>query len=293
MTPYFGAFNIDKPRGMTSRDVVNRIERLVRPVKAGHAGTLDPLATGVLVVCVGAATRLIEYVQDQPKQYEATFLLGRRSDTDDMERTVEELHDPPIPTREQIEAVLPKFLGTIEQRPPAFSAIKVGGRRAYKLARAGKTVELVPRQVRIDELTIRRYAYPQLEVAIVCGGGTYVRSLGRDLAAAVNTWAVMSELCRTAVGQFTLDAAARLEDLNAANIHGAMLPPELAVAHLPRLVLTDQEVVHIGHGRFLERGGEQFGEQIAAFDATGRLVAILAADLGGRLRPVRNSAPPS
>src|SRR6476620_12096121 len=130
-----GLLNIDKPRGLTSRDAVNRVERLVRPAKAGHAGTLDPLATGVLVICVGQATRLIRFVQMMRKQYRATFLLGRQSETDDLEGEVIEIPNATKPTRAAIDAVLAQFVGDIEQRPPAHSAIKIAGSRSYKLAR--------------------------------------------------------------------------------------------------------------------------------------------------------------
>src|SRR5215213_4779856 len=141
----FGLLNVNKPPGVTSREAVDRVERLVRPAKAGHAGTLDPLATGVLVICVGQATRLIRFVQRMPKRYRATFLLGYSSESDDTEREVVAIPNAVVPTRSMIDFVLPQFLGEIQQRPPAYSAIKVAGRRAYKLARRGKEVELAAR----------------------------------------------------------------------------------------------------------------------------------------------------
>ena len=198
----FGFLNLNKPAGVTSRDVVNQVQRLVRPEKVGHAGTLDPLATGVLVVCVGRATRLTEYVQRMPKHYSATFLFGRQSDTEDIDGQVIELADPPQPKRDQIEATLPKFLGEIQQVPPAYSALKVEGRRAYDLARRGEDVQLAARPVVIYELRIVAYEYPELRLDIVCGSGTYVRSLGRNIARTVGTQAVMSALVRTAIGNF-------------------------------------------------------------------------------------------
>src|SRR5262245_1652765 len=143
----FGVFNINKPAGLTSRDVVNRVQRRVRPHKAGHAGTLDPLATGVLLVFVGGATRLIEHAQRLRKSYRGTFLLGRRSDTDDVEQDVELVAGAPEPTREEIESALPRFTGEILQRPPRHSAVKIAGQRAYKLARQG--VEFEPEAKRV------------------------------------------------------------------------------------------------------------------------------------------------
>src|SRR5690606_32379886 len=145
----FGVLNINKPPEWTSRDVVNRVQRLVRPAKAGHAGTLDPLATGVLVVAIGSATRLISYVQRLPKHYRGTFLLGRTSPSDDTELEATLLADAPIPTREEIEKQLGAFVGEIQQRPPIYSAIKVQGRKAYDRARGGEAMELAARPVTV------------------------------------------------------------------------------------------------------------------------------------------------
>ena len=180
----WGLLNIDKPYDVTSRDVVNHVQRLVRPHRAGHAGTLDPLATGVFVVCVGAATRLIEFVQDRPKTYLATFLLGRSSETEDIESPLVVLEDPPDShASTRCRRCCRGFCGEILQRPPAYSALKVQGRRAYALARRGQAVELAPRPVTIFRLEIVRYAYPELVLNVQCGSGTYMRSLGRDIAA--------------------------------------------------------------------------------------------------------------
>src|SRR6478609_12096076 len=209
----FGLLNVDKPAGITSRDVVNRVQRLVRPHKVGHAGTLDPLATGVLVIAIGPATRLIEYVQRMPKSYQGTFLLGRTSDTEDVEGNVVELPHTPVPSRDDILAAIPRFLGTIEQRPPAFSALKVAGQAAYKLARRGEAVELAARPVEIISIDLVRYEYPELELRVRCGSGTYIRSLGRDLAEALGSAAVMSQLRRIAIGPFQVEESLQLADL--------------------------------------------------------------------------------
>ncbi|HEX5470857.1 MAG TPA: tRNA pseudouridine(55) synthase TruB, partial [Lacipirellulaceae bacterium] len=176
---WFGVLNVKKPGGATSRDAVDHVQRLVRPAKAGHAGTLDPLATGVLVICVGQATRLIRYVQRMPKTYRAQFLLGRRSETDDIEGQVELMDDCSRPAREAVDHVIAQFIGEIEQKPPAHSAIKLAGRRAYQLARKGAEFELTPRPVVVHRIIVRRYEYPELELDIECGSGTYVRALGR------------------------------------------------------------------------------------------------------------------
>ena len=188
---YFGLFNVNKPTGLMSRRVVDHVQRLVRPAKAGHAGTLDPLASGVLVVGVGPATRLIDYVQRAAKRYTATFLLGRESDTEDVEGIVKDWNDPPTPTLDEIQQAAKQFVGEIQQRPPAFSALKVKRQdgksvRAYELARSGEAVDLKPRPVTIHDIQIQDYEYPELTLDVRCGSGVYVRSLGRDLAASMN-----------------------------------------------------------------------------------------------------------
>jgi len=287
----FGLLNIHKPSGMTSRDVVNRVQRLLRGVKVGHAGTLDPLATGVLVVALGPATRLVEYVQRMPKTYVGTFLLGRASDTEDVEGKVVELKDPPRPTRQAIEASLPNFLGTIQQLPPAFSALKVQGRRAYDLARRGEQVELQPRPIEIVRLALVRYDYPELEVEVCCGSGTYIRSLGRDIAQSLGTAAVMSALQRTAIGDFRLGEAMELESVTVEIVTRRLLSPRRALAQLPTVALTDEERRRIANGMTVTNRWNEEAAEIAAVDGLDRLVAILASRGGGDLGPVRNFPP--
>jgi tRNA pseudouridine55 synthase len=284
----FGLLNIHKPSGMTSRDVVNRVQRLLRGVKVGHAGTLDPLATGVLVVALGPATRLVEYVQRMPKTYVGTFLLGRASDTEDVEGNVIELDDPPRPTRQEIEAALPDFLGTIQQLPPAFSALKVQGRRAYDLARRGEQVELQPRPIEIARLALARYEYPELELEVCCGSGTYIRSLGRDIAQSLGTAAVMSALQRTAIGDFRLAEAMELEPLSVEIVARRLLSPRRAVVQLPTVALTGEEMRRIANGMTVGNRWSVEAAEIAAVDGLDRLVAILTPRGLGELGPARN-----
>ena len=289
----FGILNVNKPAGWTSRDVVNRVQRLVRPAKAGHAGTLDPLATGVLVVCVGPATRLISYVQQMPKTYEATFLLGRTSPSEDVETEITELADAPQPSLAEIEACLPQFLGTIQQRPPAYSALKIKGQRAYKLAREGKTVELKSRPVEIYELAIEGYAYPELRLTMRCGSGTYVRSLGRDLAESLGTGAVMSALERTAIGDFRVGDGVDIEPLDGALLETHLGPPLAAVAHLPRLVLSDSQWGELRHGRLLAVEETSVvpkspDEIFVAVNSAGELLALVCEKCPGLLGSVNN-----
>jgi tRNA pseudouridine55 synthase len=299
VTAPFGILNVDKPSGITSRDAVDRVERLTQPAKCGHAGTLDPIATGVLVVCVGSATRLIQYVQQLPKHYRGTFLLGQRSATDDIEGEVELLDEAPQPTRAEIEATIPNFVGQIMQRPPAHSAIKVGGQRAYDLARRGEEFELPPRPITIHHIKVLEYQFPALSLEVVCGSGTYIRSLGRDLAAELGTAAVMSALVRTAIGPFALEDAVSLNGLNGDVLSAKLQPALAAVAHLPRVELNDKQLVELRHGRPIEmpRGGTggppvQPGTkaevEYVGVDAAGRLAAILFEKLPGQLWPARN-----
>ncbi|HJT32749.1 MAG TPA: tRNA pseudouridine(55) synthase TruB [Pirellulales bacterium] len=288
-----GLLNLHKPPGMTSREAVDRVKRWVRPAKTGHAGTLDPLASGVLVVAVGSATRLIEYVQAMPKSYVGTFLLGRESSTEDIEGEVRTLADAPTPSVTQLREAAARLTGEIEQRPPAFSALKVQGRRAYDLARAGLSVELAPRPVTIHRLDVLRYEYPEVVLDVECSSGTYIRSLGRDLAAAVGTAAVMSALVRTAIGSFRLDDATHPDELDQHLVRERLLAPRKAVAALPIAQLTDEQLrrvrngLPIAHPIYSEATFDQTAE-VAGIDADGQLAAILAPRPDGQLWPVKN-----
>ena len=290
-----GILNINKPPGWTSRDVVDRVDRLCRPSKAGHAGTLDPIATGVLVICVGQATRLIEYVQRMRKNYRATFLLGRASDTDDTEGNISEFANAPQPTRREIDSALQRFVGAISQRPPAHSAIKVQGQRAYKLARKGVAVQLRPRIVEIHSLHVMHYDYPTLEVHVECGSGTYVRALGRDLAAELGTTAVMSALERTAVGIFRVEDAVILDHLDIETIAQYVQPPLIAVADVPKVALDESQLTELRHGRPIaiptcdvSTSPATTSPEWAALTPSGQLAAILREKRSGQLWPHRN-----
>lgn len=287
-----GLLNVNKPGGITSRRVVDIVQRLVRPAKAGHAGTLDPLASGVLVVCVGAGTRLIEYVQRMPKRYTGTFLLGRRSPTEDIEGEVELLPNAPRPALAEIEAAAVALTGEILQRPPAFSALKVAGQRAYDLARAGREVELAARPIAVHRLAVARYEYPELVLEIECGSGTYVRSLGRDLAERLGTGAVMSALVRTAIGGFRLEDACDAERLTPQDLPQHLLPLARAVDLLPAVTLSPAEIARIRQGLSISPPQPVEAAELAAFDALGRLVAILTPRGDGSLGPSRNLPTP-
>ena len=245
----FGLLNVNKPAGLTSRQVVDHVAKLVRPQKAGHAGTLDPLATGVLVVCVGKATRLIEMVQEQPKTYAASFRLGCQSDTDDVTGNMSEVAVTSEITRAQIEQALPAFCGQIRQVPPSFSAVHVEGKRAYDLARRGQEVAIEAREVEVHRLELTRFAYPELDLFIECGSGTYIRSIGRDLGQMLGCGAVMSALVRTRIGPFRIEDAVTLEQLNRETVDQYLLPPTSTLGGLPKYSASSADLHNIRAGR--------------------------------------------
>jgi len=282
----FGLLNLDKPPGWTSRDVVNRVQRMARTDRVGHAGTLDPLATGVLVVCVGPATRLASYVQRYSKTYRAEFLLGCTSETDDIEGDVQPLPAAPALTAEQVRAALPRFCGRILQTPPVHSAVKVQGRRAYDLARSGQAVELEPREVEIHRLALRNWTSTSIGLEVECGSGTYIRSLGRDLARSVGSDGVMRRLRRTRIGPFVVEDALPMEDLTPAKLQTSLLPARLATAMLPQASVDATAVADLRAGRQTQApAGTLPAAEVAAVSPTGELIAICAATSAARLAP--------
>lgn len=229
-----GFLNVDKPSGMTSSAVVNRIKRLTGQ-PCGHMGTLDPLASGVLPVGIGNATRLFEYFLNKQKEYIAEFTFGVDSDT--LDSTGELVRGGRIPTAEEIEQILPDFEGEIMQVPPKYSAKNVGGRRGYDLARAGIEFELEPKKVRIDEVALLGGEGDAFRFRIRCGGGTYIRSLARDIAEKLGTKAVMSGLRRTKSGYFKIEEAVPFDALAEENIDGLIIPTENVLPY-ETIVLT-------------------------------------------------------
>ena len=213
--PLQGVINLDKPAGISSARAVAAVKRrLLRGTKIGHAGTLDPFATGVLLLLIGKATKLCERLMDQPKQYLATVKLGANTPTDDPESEEIAVVGAVTPTPAQLEVALQKFRGEILQTPPAYSAMKVGGRRAYDLARRGNEVKLEPRPVKVYALELIEYQWPYVKLKIDCGRGTYIRAIGRDLGQTLATGGYLTELTRTKVGSFTLENAVALERID-------------------------------------------------------------------------------
>jgi len=288
--PLDGLLVLDKPGGLTSRAALDRAARwFPRGTRIGHTGTLDPLATGVLVLCLGSATRLAEYVQRMSKTYRSVFRLGARSDTDDADGVITPLPEAQPPDPGAIQAGLAEFVGAIAQIPPAHSAAKVAGQRAYDLARRGQEVSLQPRTVQIYRIDLVRYAYPELEVEVSCGKGTYIRSLARDLGERLGCGGLVQELRRTRVGPFHAGAAVTL-DTDPERARTALLPIEQAVAELPRVQLAADELRRLCQGQALPMAALPAGdeEEAAVFDAGGRLAAIAVCDEKRRLlRPAK------
>ena len=249
-----GILNIHKPLHLTSHDVVARVRRVAGQKRVGHTGTLDPLATGVLVVCLGRATRLVEYVVGLPKRYEAIVRLGQSSTTYDAEGEITaERPLPPDLTTAQLATALHPFTGAIEQRPPMYSAIKKNGQPLYKLARQGETIDIPPRPVTIYELAITHWEAPLLHLSVACSAGTYIRSLAHDLGEALGCGGHLVGLVRSAVGEFTLESAVHLEGLTAENMGQHLLPPATAVGHLPLLAIDDTAAQALLMGQAIPR----------------------------------------
>jgi tRNA pseudouridine55 synthase len=274
-----GILCVDKPLGITSHDVVGRIRRVAGLRRVGHAGTLDPLATGVLMLGLGRATRLIEYLVGHGKLYETTVRLGQSTNTYDVEGDVVAERPFHHLTLTQIEEALEPFRGDILQQPPLYSAIKQGGQPLYKLARQGKTdVERPLRPVTIHELTLLNWDPPHLSLQIHCSSGTYIRSLGHDLGEALGCGGHLSRLRRLAVGDFGIETAVPLNDLTTDNITDHLLPPDTAVRHLPRLDLSETAAADILQGKRIPKNSDVTTELARAYDANDQFLGIVAAE---------------
>ncbi|MCS6802656.1 MAG: tRNA pseudouridine(55) synthase TruB [Chloroflexota bacterium] len=284
-----GLLIIDKPAGWTSHDVVAKLRRLTGERRIGHAGTLDPGATGVLVLCLGRATRLLEYLREAEKVYECEIVLGVSTDTDDAEGQVIRVADASSVTPAQVRAALAEFVGTITQTPPHVSAVHIGGKRAYAVARAGQKVQLPARTVVVHSITVQAIEIPRLTVRIHCGSGVYIRSIARDLGARLGVGAHVARLRRLAVDGFRVDEAATLEQVAAAAAAGRLddllLPPLRALAGWPVVTLSPAEIARVRHGHAIPQR-ETRAPRAAAVDAAGRVVAILES-ANGRWQPVK------
>lgn len=293
--PISGWLVIDKDEGVTSTWVVGAVKRLTQAQKAGHGGTLDPLATGILPIAMGEATKTVPYVMDSTKAYRFTLRFGESRDTDDAEGQVVGSSDL-RPSDAEIEAALPEFIGTVMQRPPNYAAVKIQGERAYDIARRGDVVEIEPREVRIDEL--RLVGRPDIDHAVfdmVCGKGAYVRAVARDLGQRIGCLAHVTQLRRTRVGPFGLDRAVRLETLERIvaddSLHQALVPVATALAGIPALAVTEPQAIRLKAGQpivvapQLVQGDVQEAAAIKVLSA-GELVALARLE-GAELTPLR------
>lgn len=283
-----GILLVDKPQGITSHDVVSRTRKAAGTRKVGHAGTLDPMATGLLVVGLNAATRLLTFVVGQDKEYVATITFGVATTTDDAEGEVVSTISTSSITDASIASGIAKLTGTISQVPSSVSAIKVDGKRAYALVRAGEQVELAARTVTISAFDVLERRGDELDVRVECSSGTYIRALARDLGADLGTGAHLSALRRTRIGPFTLERAVEMEGMDVA---GALIEPaEAASALFESIALDTQQTIDLWHGKRFSVDAPD-ANSVAAIAPDGRLIGIVTiAD--GRLSPIVNFPAP-
>ncbi|MCK5284732.1 MAG: tRNA pseudouridine(55) synthase TruB [Alphaproteobacteria bacterium] len=295
-----GWVNLDKPVGLTSTQAMAKVRRIMNAQKAGHAGTLDPLATGILPIALGEATKTIMYVQDKLKTYSFTITWGEQRDTDDSEGDIIKTSDI-RPSNDEIKNALLKYTGHIKQIPPKFSAIKIDGKRAYDLARKGENVELKPREVYIDNITLTQCRENEADLIMTCGKGTYVRSLARDLAKDLNTVGYISSLHRKKVGSFTDENSIfldKLEEMSNIAALEAILPLETVLDDIPALAIKEDEMALLMNGQMLtfiskpdfqrlvdiELGDKNIQEALAV--CKGKPIALIDVQ-GAQIKPVR------
>ena len=292
-----GILNVNKPSGPTSFDIIRLARKKTGVKKAGHAGTLDPMASGVLLVLLGQAVRISEYLMALPKTYRAAIRLGFATETYDAEGEPLVEERPVDVTKEQVEGALQGFVGDIEQTPPAYSAVKVGGQPAYRLARRGAAVALKPRFARVHAIRLLAFEPPCLEVEVECGKGTYIRSLAHDLGQALGCGGHLAELERTRVGPFSIKSAVSLPELERAFEDGQwrdlLLPLDCGLAELPAITLHIEDEKDIRHGQAVRIDEERLtsavvedGRPHRAYAEDGGLVAIVAYEIAtGLWRP--------
>jgi len=270
-----GLLLVAKPTGITSHDAVDAVRRALGVKKVGHAGTLDPMASGLLVMGVGRATRLLRFLGGLDKEYEGTGKLGVETDTLDADGEVVRTAEVEV-TEAELAAAMAGFVGEIQQVPPAYSAVSVAGERSYRAARRGEAVEATPRTVRVDAFDLERFEPPDFDVRVVCSSGTYVRSLVADVGTRLGCGAHLTRLVRTRIGRY------RLSEAVAPEAASDPLPIERAVAHLPRIEIEAVEAVAARHGRPLGPAGIE--GPYAIFDDRGSLVGVYRDD-GAKARP--------
>jgi tRNA pseudouridine55 synthase len=281
-----GILNLDKPAGITSHDVVDAVRRMAGQRKVGHAGTLDPMACGVLLICLGQATRVAEYLMAGQKHYRATIALGTATDTYDATGRVTSSGGRTDFSRTEIEAALARFVGHIEQVPPMYSALKQEGQPLYRLARQGRTVDRQPRGVEIAQIELLNWAAPSLTVEVTCSPGTYVRSLAHDLGEYLGSGATLTALLRLASGRFTLAEAVSLDRLEEAFQHDQhdryLLPLDEALLDWPAMIVGAESARQIVHGQAVSGGpSANNGNEIRlcrAYSLDGDFLAVMSYD---------------
>jgi tRNA pseudouridine55 synthase len=274
-----GILNIDKPRGVTSFSVIGRVRRLTGIRRVGHAGTLDPFAQGVLPVCLGRATRLIEYIVEQPKLYRGVVRLGITTDTYDSEGMAVATGHPGSINRQDVEGALTGFAGDIEQVPPPYSAIKRAGRPLYDYARAGETVTVQARRVKVYRVELLRFEPPRLEIEVECGGGTYIRSIAHDLGQLLGCGAHLESLTRLRSGPFELGDAFSFDDLDAApepdSWQALLLATDRAIESWPAAVLGEDNSLLVTHGRDISFESDPDEGRCRAYSSGGTFLGVL------------------
>ncbi|ASC72871.1 tRNA pseudouridine synthase B [Halomicronema hongdechloris C2206] len=291
-----GFLNLNKPSGWTSHDCVGRLRRLLRTKKVGHGGTLDPAATGVLPIAVGRATQLLRFLATD-KAYHAVIRFGLTTTTDDLQGTLVEQCSATDVTLEQVTSILPRFLGSIAQVPPRYSAIQVHGQRLYELARQGKPVEIPTRQVTVHSIEVLDWQpgeAPELTLAIACGPGTYIRALARDLGQVLGSGATLSALTRTRSNGFHLDDSLTLDQVERqlAENRLSLIAPAAMLTHLPAITLTGDAARRFCHGQklSLEQAPVAAGRPLRVLNQTNELLGIAqirSQTSGYQLKPER------
>lgn len=286
MSELDGVLPVDKPRGPTSHDAVAAARRAVRVRRIGHTGTLDPFASGLLLLCVGPSTRLSEYLTALPKEYLATLRLGEATDTDDLAgEVVRRSEGWRELTEERVRAALAAQTGTLRQLPPRYSAKKVAGERMYAAARRGEEVERTPVEVTVHELEVLRWEPPEVDFRVRCSSGTYIRAIARDAGEALGVGGHLSQLRRTRVGEFRVEDALPLHELDEERARLALVAPGAALSHLPRVVVGEEEARLLANGRAIAAPEDApGGGPVALLSADGALYAV-AERVGDRLQP--------
>ncbi len=283
-----GVLLLDKPAGYSSTQALARAKRMLRARKAGHTGTLDPFATGLLPIVLGEATKFSRFLIDARKSYEATLALGLETASGDPEGEVLARREAHV-TPERVDEVLASFLGPQRQIPPMHSALHVNGRRLYDYARAGEEVERAPRAIEIHSIGRLRLAGSELAIRVACSKGTYIRVLAMDIGRLLGCGASLTALRRTSVGPFGLERAITLQALEAETQRAreALLPPEILVAGLPRIDAAAADAQRFAHGQAIAAEGVAEGTELAVFDPEARFLGVGRAAPGGFVQPLR------